>query len=347
MKAPTSTLWPRLVFVLFASGLVFLGLQAADLWALRDLGADREGVVEAATLSARPVAYLPYSETTAASLMDRTLVPLDHNLAEVGDGGDLGQRVARLLDSYDPLLFGQARQDSIYVALAPMARLLGGELHWREGAPRGALLLSEALVTFSLGDYTAYRNYRPLALAAPPVGEYGQVRLPLEALGQLCGATVEALDPANHGLYRVSGPGGKVYVLVRERMYRLEACRSGRWLQVYFLGQPVKRYPICAGEGNNTPVGDFHIANKAVWPPWNAYWGEHMPGGSPRNPLGARWLGTTAHGRATGRVIGIHGTNQPSSIGQRISGGCMRCYNHHAIELYNNIPVGTPLTIHE
>jgi lipoprotein-anchoring transpeptidase ErfK/SrfK len=94
-------------------------------------------------------------------------------------------------------------------------------------------------------------------------------------------------------------------------------------------------------------VGDFHIANKAVWPPWNAYWGEYMPGGSARNPLGARWLGTSARGRATGRVIGIHGTNQPSSIGRRISGGCLRAHNRDAIELYNNIPVGTPLTIHE
>jgi lipoprotein-anchoring transpeptidase ErfK/SrfK len=72
-----------------------------------------------------------------------------------------------------------------------------------------------------------------------------------------------------------------------------------------------------------------------------------MPGGSSRNPLGARWLGTSAHGHATGRVIGIHGTNQPSSIGQRISGGCMRTYNSNAIELYNNIPVGTQLYIHE
>ncbi|MEN6544752.1 MAG: L,D-transpeptidase, partial [Armatimonadia bacterium] len=41
------------------------------------------------------------------------------------------------------------------------------------------------------------------------------------------------------------------------------------------------------------------------------------------------------------------GTNQPSSIGKRISGGCMRTYNDNAIELFNNIPVGTPVTIHE
>jgi lipoprotein-anchoring transpeptidase ErfK/SrfK len=108
-----------------------------------------------------------------------------------------------------------------------------------------------------------------------------------------------------------------------------------------------KTYGACIGEGENTPVGEFQIQNKAVAPGWRAYWGEYIPGGSPRNPLGVRWLGTTAHGRATGRVIGIHGTNQPSSIGQRISGGCVRLQNAHAIELYETIPIGTHVSIHE
>ena len=114
-----------------------------------------------------------------------------------------------------------------------------------------------------------------------------------------------------------------------------------------YAGERLVRWGCCVGAGGNTPVGTFHIQNKGVWPGWRAYWGEFIPGGSARNPLGARWLGTTARGRATERVIGIHGTNQPSSIGQRISGGCMRLTNAHAIELYDTIPIGTRVVIHE
>jgi lipoprotein-anchoring transpeptidase ErfK/SrfK len=127
----------------------------------------------------------------------------------------------------------------------------------------------------------------------------------------------------------------------------MEISRSERWLRVYYAGKLAKEYPICAGAGDNTPTGHFHIQSKAEWPSWRAYWGEYMPGGSARNPLGARWLGTSARGRVTGWPIGLHGTNDPSSIGRRISGGCVRTYNENAIELYDTVPIGTPLWIHE
>lgn len=132
-----------------------------------------------------------------------------------------------------------------------------------------------------------------------------------------------------------------------EDLFDLEIDRSDRTLQVRYLGHLIATWSICVGAGNNTPVGTFHIQNKAEWAAWVAYWGEYIPGGSHRNPLGARWLGTTARGRETGRVIGIHGTNQPSSIGQRISGGCIRLTNAHSIELYETIPIGTRVVIHE
>lgn len=42
---------------------------------------------------------------------------------------------------------------------------------------------------------------------------------------------------------------------------------------------------------------------------------------------------------------GIHGTNNPSSIGKAVSNGCIRTYNNNIIELYNLVPIGTPVGI--
>jgi hypothetical protein len=172
-----------------------------------------------------------------------------------------------------------------------------------------------------------------------------ELHVPVTAMASLYGASIESDDGT--GLVQATVGDGKFPVFVPNRLFRIEICRGGRWLKVFYAGKLAKEYPICSGAGNNTPVGEFHIQNKAVWPSWRAYWGELIPGGSRRNPLGARWLGTTARGRVTGWPIGIHGTNQPSSIGRRISGGCIRTYNRNSIELYETIPIGTPVSIHE
>ena len=67
--------------------------------------------------------------------------------------------------------------------------------------------------------------------------------------------------------------------------------------------------------------------------------------GGPSNPLGARamYLG--------GTVYRIHGTNAPTTIGQRVSSGCIRLINEDVIDLYSRVNVGTkvvvlPMTAH-
>ncbi|MDF2674799.1 MAG: hypothetical protein K0R09_3067 [Clostridiales bacterium] len=75
-----------------------------------------------------------------------------------------------------------------------------------------------------------------------------------------------------------------------------------------------------------TPKGNFKIINKA-----------HNPSG----PFGAGRLGLSA----PNGDYGIHGTNNPSSIGKAVSNGCVRTYNNNIIELYNTVPVGTPVKI--
>ena len=73
-----------------------------------------------------------------------------------------------------------------------------------------------------------------------------------------------------------------------------------------------------------TPTGTFTIINRAV-----------EPGG----PFGARWLGLSKRG------YGIHGTNNPSSIGNAVSNGCVRMHNKDVIELANLVPIGTTVKI--
>lgn len=349
--------WLRVAFVIIASGLLYLGLQFTDLFVLQSFAASAGPVTNTVTptdssrsISTQPVAYVPVGAKPVAPALFADDPSAEAKVAEIGDGGDLGRRARAMLDRYRPYLLGQEKAGVVYVPLGPALEALGGELKWSPGAPRATVLLPDALVTLVPGQTCAERNYRACTLPAPALEQYGQLRVPLRSLETLCGARLAASGDGN--LFTLTRRGGSegnrpLHVIVRERMYSMEASRSARMLYVSFLGQPIKQYPLCMGEGNNTPCGHWQIVNKAEWPPWTAYWGEYMPGGSAKNPLGARWLGTSAHGRETGRVIGIHGTNQPGSIGQRISGGCMRTYNSNAIELYNNIPVGTQLYIHE
>ncbi|MBM7651539.1 lipoprotein-anchoring transpeptidase ErfK/SrfK [Neobacillus cucumis] len=90
-----------------------------------------------------------------------------------------------------------------------------------------------------------------------------------------------------------------------------------------------------------TPEGLFTIAVKAKNP---YYRKKNIPGGDPNNPLGAGWIGFDAKG-TDGRIYGIHGTNQPASIGKYVSQGCIRMQNEVISSLYPLIPLGTKILV--
>ena len=69
---------------------------------------------------------------------------------------------------------------------------------------------------------------------------------------------------------------------------------------------------------------------------------ERMPGG-PGNPLGARAMYLYQGGKDT--YIRIHGTTEPRSIGRAASSGCFRMLNENVIDLYNQVPIGTRVTV--
>ena len=123
--------------------------------------------------------------------------------------------------------------------------------------------------------------------------------------------------------------------------------RGGFELKHYRNLKLVKSYRIAVGQvGLETPAGLYHIQNKAVNPAWsvpNSDWagslaGQVIPGGTPQNPLKARWMGIYDG-------AGIHGTDQTGSLGTAASHGCIRMRIPEVIELYDQVPVGAPVYI--
>jgi len=127
----------------------------------------------------------------------------------------------------------------------------------------------------------------------------------------------------------------------------LVADRYNFKLRLYRDLQLQKEYTVAVGAlGFDTPAGLYHIQNKAVDPAWhvpNSDWagdlaGTIVPGGTPENPLKARWLGIFDG-------AGIHGTDQTYSLGSAASHGCIRMAIPDVIELYDQVPVGAPIYI--
>jgi len=98
-----------------------------------------------------------------------------------------------------------------------------------------------------------------------------------------------------------------------------------RRLELYEGNRLIHNYPIAVGKtATPTPKGHYTIATKSVY-----------PGGV----FGSRWMGLSIPG------YGIHGTNNPASIGQAVSKGCIRMHNHNAESLFQLIEIGTSVII--
>jgi lipoprotein-anchoring transpeptidase ErfK/SrfK len=122
-------------------------------------------------------------------------------------------------------------------------------------------------------------------------------------------------------------------VIVNKAINKLALIRNGEIEAVY---------PVATGFNISlTPEGLFMVTVKAENP---YYRKTNIPGGAPNNPLGTRWIGFNARG-TDGRVYGIHGTNNPPSIGKYVSQGCVRMYNHDVEQLYEKVPIGAKVLI--
>jgi lipoprotein-anchoring transpeptidase ErfK/SrfK len=138
------------------------------------------------------------------------------------------------------------------------------------------------------------------------------------------------IDPGSHFLYLVQGGGQAI------------------------------RYGVGVGGEGFGWSGSATVHSKQEWPDWyppaemlqrkpelrehmtQLQSGIGMPGG-PENPIGARALYLWQGNKDT--LYRIHGTNEPWTIGQNVSSGCIRLTNDDVTDLYNRIPVGTKVLV--
>ncbi len=108
------------------------------------------------------------------------------------------------------------------------------------------------------------------------------------------------------------------------------------------------RYPVGVGKAGKAWAGTTHIDGKYIKPAWSPpaevkhdkpSLPDLIPGGNPRNPMGAAAL-TLAGGE-----YAIHGTNMPGSVGGFVSYGCIRMYNQDILDLYDRVGVGTAVVV--
>ncbi len=115
-----------------------------------------------------------------------------------------------------------------------------------------------------------------------------------------------------------------------------------------FLGNYfIKRYSIGLGRDNSSPVGEFLAGPRLEKPPWT---GEDpktgrrilVPHGDPSYPLGDHWISLSELPERGGKKTsyGIHGTNEPQSIGTMASRGCIRMHNKDVAELFDLLVSG-------
>ncbi|MFE1600135.1 L,D-transpeptidase [Methylobacterium sp. ID0610] len=122
---------------------------------------------------------------------------------------------------------------------------------------------------------------------------------------------------------------------------------TAHFLYLVQPGGQALRYGIGVGRPGFTWAGVKTVTQKREWPGWTPPpemlrrrpdLPRYMEGG-PANPLGARalYLGSS--------LYRIHGTNEPHTIGQSVSSGCIRMMNEDVIDLYERVPVGATVVV--
>ena len=107
----------------------------------------------------------------------------------------------------------------------------------------------------------------------------------------------------------------------------IDVSTSKHQLKLFDGNKLIKAYPIAVGKIlSPTPSGTYTITNKQL----------HSP-----ERFGVLWMGLSRP------HYGIHGTNNPASIGKNVSHGCIRMFNHDVLELSSRVPISTRVSIHK
>lgn len=279
------------------------------------------------------------TETPEMGFSDETLAPEEPAEAIPGlpeehrsDSPGTAARGPRLQETLQPIPDGVASQlrkieellgrDAILDAHAELSRI-----YW--SFPEHRRLIQDqidesAAVIFTTPD----RQFGP-----PHFVEYGetlesisaQYEVPWEYLARLNRVSPEKLQ-AGQKLKVVRGPFGAVVDLSR-------FC-----LTIHAHGWYVRRYQVGIGSDEKTPLGQFTVEEKLENPTWYNPDGGVIEADDPENPLGEYWIGLGNH-------IGIHGTNDPTTIGRAASRGCLHLDDEEIAEVFSLLSRGSRVMI--
>lgn len=120
-------------------------------------------------------------------------------------------------------------------------------------------------------------------------------------------------------------------------LYRIEVSTTAHRLRLYKSGLLVATFPAATGTGGTpTPLGTFFLTELLA--PTNSGYGPYAYGLSAFSDV------LTSFGGGPGQ-IGLHGTDDASSIGRSSSHGCIRLSNRDITTLSELLPLGTPVNI--
>ncbi len=131
---------------------------------------------------------------------------------------------------------------------------------------------------------------------------------------------------------------------------RVQVDTKTNMLGVYDGDRLMAAYPVTIGSGRTeSPVGDWKVKGVAMMPNYRhdekmLKEGErsdyfHLLAPGPNNPVGVVWIALNKKG------IGLHGTDDPDSIGRSVSHGCVRLANWDVVRLAMKLKSGVPVTI--
>ena len=148
----------------------------------------------------------------------------------------------------------------------------------------------------------------------------------------------------------LSGAGERVAFEAAEAARGSIVIRTGE-RRLYLMTAPGEAiaYTIAVGKAGKQWRGVKYVEEMQVDPAWsppdsvrrdNPRLPDVIPGGSPRNPMGARVIGL-----GPGGEYAIHGTNMPGTVGTAASYGCFRMHNADVADLYARVRMGTPVVV--
>ncbi|MGB0563175.1 MAG: L,D-transpeptidase [Spirulinaceae cyanobacterium] len=122
--------------------------------------------------------------------------------------------------------------------------------------------------------------------------------------------------------------------------------RLGERRVYVYRGEEVQAsYPVAIGTSQTpTPTGTYEVFQMVEDPVWQSPWTGRITAPGPNSALGLRWIGFA---QMSNGVIGFHGTPTVNSIGKAASNGCVRMYNHDVVAMFEQVEMGTTVTVEQ